>query len=420
MAEYPFIYVMGDSHVRSFASHFLFVPLFIGSGKTNNFFTPELSAITRAKLLANIERLESGHDLMLVLTEPELRLWLETKQESDLEPSIGDKDETFLACCLERYSEVLLEVKTRLHGRLIVYNSVPKTDAAHNQLAQRYNDMLRAFCNENDLPFIYIWPHISHSGVLDPAYAADHVHLNEHIAPLVIDELKAQGLVPSTVPRENNFRWTYLYRFKVAQFETRIWGDARRDLESEHFTFTRLVQRTLIRVEQLIKAFRRPSVLVLNCREGFIPFNLCSSEILRIVGEDEDWMKIANAKRLQAFTRTMGIIFRAPTNERFDFIIDFHLYEYPQAERATYIKQIADRCEGVACLFMNQYDDLEPLRRAGFRLLLTQSLANKLQFVRAFKLTPRALLALLTLGVTTLLARFGQLINSNVKKEDIR
>jgi lysophospholipase L1-like esterase len=307
-----YLCVLGDSHVRAFARHAAFLPLFIGSGKQTCFITDAHAAATQARLRANLERL-AGHPVLLVLGEPDVRLHLENAHGT--RDAGADSDLPQMEAAVSRYAAVLDAVCARHDGPVAVLSSAPTPRAEHNRLARVFNEKLGAVCAARRVPFFDLWPDLMPSGaeVVDPRFSADHVHLNEHIVALLAPRLQTLGWWPPGSGPAPNFEWSYLYRFPVGTAETRVWGDANIGSAGHQRKFgrTESIAACVQKIATLLDREDVKSVLIAEAREGFVAFQLPRRSDRRIAAWDSDPARVAAGERLRAFARRDDVVMHA-------------------------------------------------------------------------------------------------------------
>ena len=67
------IIVIGDSHSRSFGGSDYFIPIFMGSGKFNNFTNENIAKTTEKSLLQIMSHFKKDDYFLLSLGEPDCR-----------------------------------------------------------------------------------------------------------------------------------------------------------------------------------------------------------------------------------------------------------------------------------------------------------------------------------------------------------
>jgi len=382
--EDPFIVVLGDSHVRAFARHTAFLPLFIGSGKEVCFLTDQHAVKARERILANLKRIDP-RPVMLFLGEPDTRLHLENKHGTRLDGAAAD--EKHVAQCAARYQAVITEVRRQWAAPLLIISPSPGQHPEQNALTQVYAGLMKEFCAREGIAFIDIWPHVYNpaTGAVDAVHSADHIHLNDGLTRFVVPELQRRGLLRADVEPQSDFSWSYLYRFPVEGGETRIWGDADISSAAHRFKFgrTELVSAALSLVGAELPSSPRRA-LVGDCCEGFLPFHLPRLKSAAVTACDPDPRRIRAARRLQRFARRPEVEFLIGAwdeiDDEFDLLFsldDAAVFEGRtgcEVERQQRFRSAFQRCTGTAFFLTRQPDDVGLAKAAGFAEVWRRSL----------------------------------------------
>jgi hypothetical protein len=279
-----------------------------------------------------------------------------------------------------------------------VFSVVPTERERQNELSQIYNSELQRQCAENKIEFIDIWPKTFDpaTGRVRPRYQAEFIHLNETIGQLVFDLLKEKNIVPASQTADTEYAWSYPYAFKADKFRTRIWGD----YEKQHLTlqknethfWERYHQKTQLHsdcikelkwvlplLEQELK--HKPSVLVLDCQEGFVAFNLEDRDFTRIAGVDESAVKIRFAKEMnRIYSRDI----------HFSKVGDIAESELPQADIIISLDKASYRKEHRLQLFQNARKYGQVFFFLSFKLQEDRKLAMQAGFTSCYKIPFRA------------------------------
>lgn len=296
-----YIPAVGDSHVRSFSYHPAFLPLFIGPGKSINFVTDENARVARDRLKAVISRLDVDLPVMLVFGEPDVRMHLEDRFGTQSE-YVSDSDA--LHVFVSRYTKAIDAIQAELPNDLLVYNSIPTLRVEHNLLARKYNDFLEEACKAKDIPYIDVWADlVGDQKSLDEQYAAEHIHLNERVAPFVVEKLVCDGWLPETIAKKEPYSWAFNHTFALEEgFDVRVWGDAELDPESPRFVRTGAYAKASEIVQDAIKGLKTPRLIVMPSTEGFIPFQLSTDSFAEAILHEPDNSTARAASRLVSFT----------------------------------------------------------------------------------------------------------------------
>jgi len=182
------IYVLGDSHSRSFSKNENFFPLFVGAGKENCFISDEVATNLKTGLSKILTNLPNGSDVLLVLGEPDTRFylgkgwtpWLESTQDKI------DKPNEKIYNSFLRYSALLETLRNSFKHRFYILSVIPSARTNQNKYVAIFNGYLREFCKKRSFQFIDVESLLLlDSSELNPIYIGDEVHLNNLIQPLV-------------------------------------------------------------------------------------------------------------------------------------------------------------------------------------------------------------------------------------------
>jgi GDSL-like Lipase/Acylhydrolase family len=267
-AEPEFVYLLGDSHVRSFSNDPGFVPLFIGSGKQVRWTDDQFAQRAARRLSENLARVPREAPVVLVFGEPDVRFTL----AETAGPSIdADAVRAKLVACVERRIEAMKPRLRERPGMTAVYGCVPTANAETNRFVRFYNARLGVACAELGVPFIDISMHpiCTYDGSARPEYVADDFHLNPKIVPIVRAALHRFGMEPATPPC--GFAWSDFLRFPVGDADTRIWGDAALDSGSTAYAASELRRQAAAAVAAVADRTEARTLLVINAREGHVP-----------------------------------------------------------------------------------------------------------------------------------------------------
>lgn len=293
------VYALGDSHVRTYSYHDRFLPLYIGPGFANCFLTAELAAATEDKILLNLARVPGNCAVLLSLGEPDVRFHSE-----DRFGTRGGGDREVLQTAVARYAATLEHVRDSANVRLAVMNVPPSVDVERSRLALMYNNLLAESCKTLEVTFIDIWSHLvdARSGLLQPVYDADGIHLKPAILPALSRALREKHVVCAGFPAGPNFAWSFNYRVPLTpQVETRFWGDKPNASRAEAL------------VDYVLRSQPAPeSAAILNCREGYIALALAARGVQRLAATDPDPAKRRLAKEVVRFAQCPQVRVWAP------------------------------------------------------------------------------------------------------------
>lgn len=266
-----FVYVVGDSHVRSFSNDPGFIPLYIGSGKQVRWTDDQKASVATLRLGLNFARLPVEAPVILVFGEPDVRFTL-----SDSERARADADSVNakLGACVARRMEATNPFLTARSGFSAIYGCVPGRDPATNRFVRSYNEFLAAACGRFRIPFIELATRsiCEPDGGVRPEFMTDEIHLSSKIVPVVRDALQRFGVEPAA--RASDFAWSDFLRFRVGDADTRIWGDAALDSGSVSYAASELRRQGAAIVTALADLVGAQGLLVINAREGHVPLAL--------------------------------------------------------------------------------------------------------------------------------------------------
>ncbi len=189
------IYVIGDSHTRSFAFNDNFIPLFLGQGKEINFTSNE-NAIKIKQLSSNLmTHINENDSLILFIGEPDTRFYLNAGwypwDSLDLVNAKNYIENVEKS--ISRYHRYISLIKQKFKGKLFVLNVIPSNRALQNVIVDEYNKQLKIICDLEEINFLdvnnTIYADYKHESIRDE-YISDHVHLNHKLQVQVQQKLK--------------------------------------------------------------------------------------------------------------------------------------------------------------------------------------------------------------------------------------
>jgi hypothetical protein len=371
------IVVIGDSHTRVFSYHHIFLPLFIGSGRDNCFLSDIKYKNSRDKIYNILDRIKVPSKVMLVFGEPDIRNHFENVFGTK---NLGKSDLVIIQEAVERYKHLIEELNNEKKYELIIFNAVPSGTPEYNPLLSHYNNELEVFCNSKGVHFIDIWDDIfeSSKNVVDHEYQSDPVHLNENILPIVVKELKDAEILPQSIVEKSKFKWAYRYKFSINDHDIAIWGDKTK--LKENFAQTKLINDCMHIVNSVIRVMQKPSILVLNSKEGLIPFSITRSYASSITGVEDEQNKITKANEIKniIFAHDVsffaGDLYSVKSRNSYDVLIDLSRdFMSGQTENST-SNQLNSVCRGlVIVLCKDRMLSIKVLNNAGFNSVLSIS-----------------------------------------------
>lgn len=189
------IYVIGDSHTRSFAFNDNFIPLFLGQGKEINFTSDENFGKIKKASLNLITHVNENDVLILFIGEPDTRFYLNAGWYPwDNPDSVNTKNYIEnINQSISRYHEFVSLMKLKFKGKIFVLNVIPSSRALQNSIVDEYNKQLKIICDLEKINFLdvnnSIYTDDKHMAI-NEEYVSDHVHLNNKLQILVQKKLK--------------------------------------------------------------------------------------------------------------------------------------------------------------------------------------------------------------------------------------
>lgn len=219
------IYVIGDSHTRTFANNSNFFPLFVGPGKEICFISEEHFSNVKERVARVIPHLDDSAVVMFVLGEPDTRYYL-GKGWTPWEPQISHDIENpfeLLDLSVARYKAFLKWFSQTYNFKAMVFNVVPSSRLIQNEYAKYMNKKLEEYCAVSRIPFINIQDQIVSQGVVRQDYMGDVVHLDASVQPLIEAQIRQSGIdleinQPSEQREINNIKSDFVYDPRFACF----------------------------------------------------------------------------------------------------------------------------------------------------------------------------------------------------------
>lgn len=284
-ADGAYINVVGTSLVRSFGGNDAFFPLFIGMGPSTLTLTEELFVGTRRKFLANLARLDTRKDTVVVLgSDP----YYHVNNFHKTRPQAGrvtDDDLRYMDATAERHKILLTDVKKAVTGKVLLLAVTPAYDLEMNEMGLYLNSKLADICKELNVFLIDLW-----DTMIDPetrmmrnelsahAYQND-IHYSLEAIPLFIDRLKELGVLDGGVLAGRNFDWTHVFDCEIDKGEkTRIWCEPsvspNNAFKSHKIAASYVGGRVADLVSALLLGNAIETIGVINARDCFLPISL--------------------------------------------------------------------------------------------------------------------------------------------------
>jgi hypothetical protein len=283
------IYVIGDSHVRTFSFSSHFVPLYIGAGFDNCFLTEQLAERTRVKLSCNLDRVPAGATVLLVLGEPDVRFQIEDR--------FGTRaltDARAIAAATARYVRTVSLLRRQApRSTIAVLSCIPSTRPDYCELSAVHDFQLAPLLHAAGIPHVDIRSRLVDPAtrLLRPEFDADGIHLSTAALPRVIAALKENALLAPGAREDPDFRWSFNYRIPLAEgIETRCWGDKQRSAVAD---------AVVAHLENRHVGDKAGRWQVLDCAEGYLAFALARSGFREVLGiePDPDKLRLARCVR---------------------------------------------------------------------------------------------------------------------------
>jgi hypothetical protein len=263
----PFLYLLGDSHVRSFANDPGFIPLFVGSGRQARWTDASMAAQATQRLRLSLSRIPPSAPVMLVFGEPDIRFTL-----AETEDSLAERA---LDACVERRMAAMDRLRSEFPHRIAVLGCVPSARSEISRFVRHYNERLKAECRQSGIPLIDLLrpPICGTDGTAGAEYRADEIHLNARIVPAVRRSLAEVDAEPGV--HAADFTWSDFIRIAVApDVDARVWGNADVDSSSPAYAASEMRRTAAAAISAVANGIVCPRLLVLNAREGHVPLSL--------------------------------------------------------------------------------------------------------------------------------------------------
>lgn len=268
----PKAVVLGDSHSRAFCYHSNFIPISIGPGYDSCFYTEDKAVVTHQKLENHIRRISVELPIIVVLGEPDIRHTLDQLKEADdseISKQIND--------AAKRCAETLIALSNRYEHRFYYLNTAATERSRHNHFALMYNMKVATLVHQTNVSLVDIWTDVTEDGLVKPKYMADHIHLNHHIVPLVVQQL-------SNFQQGASFHWTFFYKCMLQEHTTGIWGDIdpnqldpkKRKKAFDKFPKTAQNHIFMDLFQGIIQSAGERDITVVNAAEGWFGYALRS------------------------------------------------------------------------------------------------------------------------------------------------
>lgn len=185
-------YVIGDSHVRSFAGSNWFIPFFLGPGKKNCFVSDKNLIHVKKNAVQVLSNIPRKSRVLCVFGEPDARFYLGKgwypwdEDGKDDMSAITEK----IASSAYRYASFLSYVCDKYDHDFFVLPVTPSGRVNQNRYVRAFNGKLRELCEVRGAFFVDIESDFFDTEFqIKEGYMADPVHLNRKVQALVMDLL---------------------------------------------------------------------------------------------------------------------------------------------------------------------------------------------------------------------------------------
>lgn len=280
------INVVGTSLVRSFGGNVCFFPLFIGMGPTTNVLTEHNFAVARRKYAENLKRLDTRRDAIIVLgSEIYYHVLDHLGTRSHRSATITTADRELLAVLADRYRVLLLDLKPIVAGKLMLLGQTPTYNNMMNELSLDLNRLLAAICADIGVIYLDWWQDMAEAetnllrGDLSANAFPEDIHFSLSITSLFIGKLRGLGVLDDRARAEQDFEWSHVFECEIeASEKTRIWPEPNvspnNAFRSHKIAAAHLGGRLADLMVALLALQSSPSLLVVNCRDAWLPTNV--------------------------------------------------------------------------------------------------------------------------------------------------
>lgn len=176
------IYVIGDSHSRSFSFNPNFFPIFLGEGKKHNFTNKECAENINLKVKKLLIESSEVKKIIFFFAEPDTRFFLGKGWKpwaSDEKTHSLNIDEE-IDNSVKRYSDFLFDIQQNFKEiDFLVLNVIPSERVEQNKIVEKYNKSLQKSCINLGVDFIANYSELVNAeNGLSKFYYGDHVHLS--------------------------------------------------------------------------------------------------------------------------------------------------------------------------------------------------------------------------------------------------
>jgi lysophospholipase L1-like esterase len=201
------IYVVGDSHTAIFKNDPAFKVVDIGAATAHNLINEKSTTNSHQKLQEVINSIDKECDfVMLTLGEPDCRfhVYYQAKKRGVsicdiIDETVIQYGTALLWLLSEGVDPIVLGIPPTGTYDRFEYDTPGKPYASPEILAKIYRDFnnkMKAHCNEKGFIYLDIYSKtVDEKGFLKEEFAADGVHLNAKVLPLIKEMLKEREII---------------------------------------------------------------------------------------------------------------------------------------------------------------------------------------------------------------------------------
>ena len=307
------IIIIGDSHVRSFGYCNDLLPLFIGPAAFNNFLTEESSNRVRAKILELLEPFSDDKINLLLFFNGDVE---HVKRKSD---GVCQSEFEILNKSVNRYFELIDHIRVYFKRVNLMISSVaPGFTEVYREYQNHYNRQLNNYCELNGVSFININDKITEDGFVKYPYYSDFVHVSYRAVYEYHKGIKQ--FVPDLPVFIDDYKWSYIYELDTSKGPFKIWGGINKeDLEVRNYeklplsSFSVKSNALSKSVTDIVNFINNKEeglkYTVLNCKEGFLAFEILKKHKVVVNGIDFEKRNIQNGINLAFLAKTENFKF---------------------------------------------------------------------------------------------------------------
>lgn len=276
-------YVLSDSHSRSFAYNDLFIPLFIGPGKTNLFLTDQQFNNTFNKIKVISSRFKPRSKIIFALSEPNFRFYNEDRE------TFSENENEICELIVKRQHQVV-EFLFSKGFEVFWMEAIPRRDLDYSKIAVIYNAKLNKYKDSNSFKILNFFKDTTNENLtIKDKYFGDFIHCNYELGNLIANKL---GVINS------DFSWTYFHKILIDNYQISIWGDFPKEKLIMHEKeprnwkdFQQLTKSTELAASLINRIFKRlkiKSARIFNVKEGWV-LNQIDLESFTLVESHEEY-----------------------------------------------------------------------------------------------------------------------------------